>query len=191
MTSLQRRPSAGLFVWRKWCQSPWPVVHWYLHTPMQNVLLTFPSYRYFDKCRMRRVQRYTLCRRNFKACSDSHYLYSMGEGYWIVRGRPYSLVNPKTDPVADNLGLMPYRRRIVAVSKSSSGSFNHSPITYQLTTCQVGKPIHVEKCEKPNLEQVIRVQKLYIEELTRFVKHFNLQSFRRQLFVTCQHLERI
>jgi len=45
-----------------------------------------------------------------------------------------------------NLGLMPYRRRIVAV---------------------IGKPIHVEKCRQPNIDEVMRVQKMYIEELTR------------------------
>jgi len=45
-----------------------------------------------------------------------------------------------------NLGLMPYRRRIVAV---------------------IGKPIPVEKCEKPSLEEVKRVQAKYIAELTR------------------------
>ncbi|KAJ3493606.1 hypothetical protein NLJ89_g10978 [Agrocybe chaxingu] len=45
-----------------------------------------------------------------------------------------------------NLGLMPYRRRIVAV---------------------IGKPIHVDKCDKPTLEEVIRVQRKYIDELTR------------------------
>ncbi|EGN97010.1 hypothetical protein SERLA73DRAFT_185286 [Serpula lacrymans var. lacrymans S7.3] len=45
-----------------------------------------------------------------------------------------------------NLGLMPYRRRIVSV---------------------IGRPIHVQKCEKPSLEEVMRVQKMYIEELTR------------------------
>ncbi|KAK2467340.1 hypothetical protein APHAL10511_000575 [Amanita phalloides] len=45
-----------------------------------------------------------------------------------------------------NLGLMPYRRRIVAV---------------------IGKPIHVEKCEKPSLEEVKRVQERYIAEITR------------------------
>ncbi|KAF8634612.1 hypothetical protein AX15_000818 [Amanita polypyramis BW_CC] len=45
-----------------------------------------------------------------------------------------------------NLGLMPYRRRIVAV---------------------IGAPIHVEKCEKPSMEEVKRVQEKYIVELTR------------------------
>ncbi|EJD07520.1 diacylglycerol-acyltransferase [Fomitiporia mediterranea MF3/22] len=45
-----------------------------------------------------------------------------------------------------NLGLMPYRRRIVSV---------------------IGRPINVEKTEKPTLEQIHAVQKLYIEELYR------------------------
>lgn len=45
-----------------------------------------------------------------------------------------------------NIGLMPYRRRIVSV---------------------IGNPIHVTKCEKPDLDEVMRVQKMYIEELTR------------------------
>ncbi|KAG6381771.1 diacylglycerol acyltransferase [Boletus reticuloceps] len=45
-----------------------------------------------------------------------------------------------------NLGLMPYRRRIVSV---------------------IGRPIHVQQCDKPSIEEVTRVQTLYIEELTR------------------------
>ncbi|KAI5122490.1 hypothetical protein M0805_001399 [Coniferiporia weirii] len=45
-----------------------------------------------------------------------------------------------------NLGLMPYRRRIVSV---------------------IGRPINVVKSEKPTLDQVHAVQKLYIEELYR------------------------
>ncbi|KAF8957112.1 diacylglycerol acyltransferase-domain-containing protein [Flammula alnicola] len=45
-----------------------------------------------------------------------------------------------------NLGLMPYRRQIVAV---------------------IGKPIRVQQCDKPTLEEVMRVQQKYIEELTR------------------------
>jgi len=45
-----------------------------------------------------------------------------------------------------NLGLMPYRRRIVSV---------------------VGRPIHVEKCEKPTIEQVREIQVQYIDELMR------------------------
>lgn len=45
-----------------------------------------------------------------------------------------------------NLGLLPYRHRIVSV---------------------IGRPIHIGKCEKPSLEEVVRVQTRYIEELTR------------------------
>ncbi|RXW18000.1 hypothetical protein EST38_g7860 [Candolleomyces aberdarensis] len=45
-----------------------------------------------------------------------------------------------------NVGLMPYRRRIVAV---------------------IGKPIHVTQRDKPSLEEVREVQEKYIEELTR------------------------
>ncbi|TBU39554.1 DAGAT-domain-containing protein [Dichomitus squalens] len=45
-----------------------------------------------------------------------------------------------------NLGLMPYRRRIVAV---------------------IGQPIHVVQCDKPTLEEVIHVQQQYIDELMR------------------------
>ncbi|KAF8184456.1 DAGAT-domain-containing protein [Pholiota molesta] len=45
-----------------------------------------------------------------------------------------------------NLGLMPYRRQIVAV---------------------IGKPIHVEQSSKPTLDEVMHVQQQYIEELTR------------------------
>ncbi|KAI6023843.1 hypothetical protein PISMIDRAFT_430466 [Pisolithus microcarpus 441] len=45
-----------------------------------------------------------------------------------------------------NLGLLPYRHRIVSV---------------------IGRPIHIGKCEKPSLEEVTRVQTKYIEELIR------------------------
>ncbi|KAN0088221.1 Diacylglycerol acyltransferase domain containing protein [Tylopilus felleus] len=45
-----------------------------------------------------------------------------------------------------NLGLMPYRRRIVSV---------------------IGRPIHTQQCERPSIEELTRVQTLYIEELTR------------------------
>lgn len=36
-------------------------------------------------------------------------------------------------------------------------------------TLIVGHPIHVEKCEKPTLEEVMRVQSQYIDELMRYV----------------------
>ncbi|KLO19104.1 diacylglycerol-acyltransferase [Schizopora paradoxa] len=45
-----------------------------------------------------------------------------------------------------NLGLMPYRRRIVSV---------------------IGRPVNVVQCDKPTLEQIHEVQKRYIDELFR------------------------
>lgn len=45
-----------------------------------------------------------------------------------------------------NLGLLPYRRRIVTV---------------------IGRPIQVEKREKPTLDEITRVQTQYIDELMR------------------------
>ncbi|TFY56842.1 hypothetical protein EVJ58_g7399 [Rhodofomes roseus] len=56
-----------------------------------------------------------------------------------------------------NLGLLPYRRRIVAV---------------------IGHPIHVEKCEKPTLEEITHIQQLYIEELMR-IWHTHKDEFAR------------
>jgi len=44
------------------------------------------------------------------------------------------------------LGLLPYRRRIVSV---------------------IGKPIHVNQSDQPNMDEVRRVQQLYIAELER------------------------
>ncbi|CAL1714430.1 unnamed protein product [Somion occarium] len=56
-----------------------------------------------------------------------------------------------------NLGLLPYRRRIVAV---------------------IGRPIPVEKCEKPTLDEVRRVQERYIEELM-WIWHTYKDQFAR------------
>jgi hypothetical protein len=66
---------------------------------------------------------------------------------------------------------MPYRRQIVAVSECHS--FHHRSIAW-LTWLSVGNPIHVEQCDKPSLEEVMRVQQRYIEELTRCVYHSNI-----------------
>lgn len=35
----------------------------------------------------------------------------------------------------------------------------------------VGKPIHVQKKEKPTIEEIEHIQKLYIEELFRYVRN--------------------
>ena len=73
--------------------------------------------------------------------------------------------------IVDNLGLMPYRRQIVAVSKSLAFFTLMVPIIYLFFS--VGKPIHVQQCDKPSMEEIMRVQKKYIEELTRSIFSFN------------------
>ena len=61
---------------------------------------------------------------------------------------------------------MPYRRQIVAVSQSRSFSCYGYPFILSFFF-PVGKPVHVEQCDKPSLEELMRVQEKYIEELTR------------------------
>lgn len=76
-------------------------------------------------------------------------------------------------PFIDNLGLMPYRRRIVSVSES----FCDFRILYLRTlTSTAGRPIHTQQCDRPSIEEVTRVQTLYIEELTRSVRFFDATS---------------
>lgn len=41
-----------------------------------------------------------------------------------------------------------------------------------LTPAAVGRPIHIRQIDQPNMEEILRVQKLYIDELERFV-HVN------------------
>ena len=48
--------------------------------------------------------------------------------------------------------------------------------------CLVGRPIYVEKCEKPTSEQVMHAQKLYIEELYRWA-HFAAGTWKTILSV--------
>ncbi|TFK19942.1 DAGAT-domain-containing protein [Coprinopsis marcescibilis] len=59
-----------------------------------------------------------------------------------------------------NIGLMPYRRRIVVV---------------------IGRPIHVTKMEKPSLEEVYKYQRLYIDELTRIWDTYKDQFAKTRL----------
>ncbi|OJT07156.1 Diacylglycerol O-acyltransferase 2B [Trametes pubescens] len=59
-----------------------------------------------------------------------------------------------------NLGLMPYRKRIVAV---------------------IGRPIHVVQCDKPSLEEIRHVQEQYIDELMWCVFLFGFLWRRRPL----------
>ncbi|KAJ7607837.1 DAGAT-domain-containing protein [Mycena polygramma] len=63
-----------------------------------------------------------------------------------------------------NLGLMPYRRQIVAV---------------------IGRPIHVTQTENPSLEEVMRIQKLYIEELERCVNSAAIAILSSCPFLLC------
>ena len=65
----------------------------------------------------------------------------------------------------DNFGLIPYRRPIVTVGEPRSVLETSS--LFLFLTCLVGRPIHTEKKEKPTLEELAAVQRLYIEELTR------------------------
>lgn len=56
-----------------------------------------------------------------------------------------------------NIGLMPYRRRIVSV---------------------IGRPIHVTQTDKPNLDEILAIQKEYIAELMR-IWHTYKDEFAR------------
>ena len=70
---------------------------------------------------------------------------------------------------------MPYRRRIVSVSKCS-------PRIWTTRTGRsrraVGRPIHVKKQDKPSLEYVLAVQHEYIEELMRCALASRRRAFR-------------
>ncbi|KAI0034470.1 DAGAT-domain-containing protein [Vararia minispora EC-137] len=64
-----------------------------------------------------------------------------------------------------NLGLMPYRRRIVSV---------------------IGRPIHVQKTDKPTLDQLLAVQQEYIQELMRIWNSYKdefARTRRRELII--------
>lgn len=64
-----------------------------------------------------------------------------------------------------NLGLMPYRRRIVSV---------------------IGRPVHVVQTDKPTLEEITKVQQAYIEELMRIWNTYKdefARSRRRELSI--------
>lgn len=65
---------------------------------------------------------------------------------------------------------MPYRRRIVSVSELFC---DLQTFDFQTLTSIVGRPIHIQQCDKPSIEELTRVQTLYIEELTRSVLFFD------------------
>ncbi|KAF8887350.1 diacylglycerol acyltransferase-domain-containing protein [Infundibulicybe gibba] len=68
-----------------------------------------------------------------------------------------------------NLGLMPYRRRMLQLN----------------TDCclvpLVGKPIHVKQSARPSLEEIMDIQKKYIEELTRIWNTYKDQFAKARL----------
>lgn len=77
----------------------------------------------------------------------------------------------------DNLGLMPYRRRIVVVSEYL---FQLDHFLQVLTTILllVGRPISVKQHDKPTTEEVREAQEKYIAELTRYltIRHILLDD---------------
>ena len=75
--------------------------------------------------------------------------------------------------MSDNLGLLPYRRRIVSVSKSQAVLSTWSQVAH---ITLVGRPIHVNRSTNPSMEEITRVQKLYIQELERSVIEITLRS---------------
>lgn len=87
--------------------------------------------------------------------------------------------------LSDNLGLMPYRRRIVSVSEL----FCNFHVSHLDSTSIVGRPIHIQKCNRPTIEEVTRVQTLYIEELTRSVRFPS--GLITSLMQLPQHLEHV
>ena len=72
---------------------------------------------------MRKALRYMHYRKSFSPCLGLHYQYFMGGIYlivlvrWLLRNIIYLTTIDHTCPL-DNLGLMPYRRRIVLVDWS-------------------------------------------------------------------------
>lgn len=73
----------------------------------------------------------------------------MFHGRGILNCQSSPLIHPSPlNPGPDNFGLMPYRRTIVSV---------------------FGRPIPVQKVEKPTKEQVLEIHSQYVAELTRWV----------------------
>jgi hypothetical protein len=56
-----------------------------------------------------------------------------------------------------------------------------------LTMRTVGRPIHVDKCDKPSLDELHRVQKLYIDELTRSLRLFCFAKTTERSYYPCPH----
>jgi len=86
---------------------------------------------------------------------------------WVLYD--FGLIHYWSIPLQDNIGLMPYRRPMTVVSKFMViilfAFIRDWSYSFFFT---VGHPIHTEKCEKPSIEEVLRLQELYINELTRY-----------------------
>jgi hypothetical protein len=72
----------------------------------------------------------------------------------------------KLTALADNWGLLPYRRQIIAVSESRVLLMQKYRTDTDITQI-VGRPVHVRKTENPTVEQIREVQEAYITELMR------------------------
>ena len=95
-----------------------------VHTPSEPWVIDrcCPYYRYISKCRTRKGHLSTPFRRTFKEFSVSLFHFFTVAGSWTVRSFHLHLLYPSngfpwTMIFTDNLGLMPYRRRIVSVSE--------------------------------------------------------------------------
>ena len=69
-----------------------------------------------NKCRTKRVRYCTRFKRSSKMPLASHFHYFMGVGYLTIRHLRLSTLD-QTDSPADNWGLLPYHRQIIAVSE--------------------------------------------------------------------------
>ncbi|KAG6840504.1 hypothetical protein C0991_006301 [Blastosporella zonata] len=113
-----------------------------------------------------------VCSVSKKSCSN---ILNAGPGSAItivVGGAAESL---SARPGTANLTL---RRRLGFIKLAIQHGADLVPVFSFGENDVIGKPIHVEKCEKPDIEEVVRVQQLYIEELTRFVTRLALLDFQ-------------
>ncbi|KAG6817311.1 hypothetical protein H0H87_010328 [Tephrocybe sp. NHM501043] len=78
--------------------------------------------------------------------------------------RPMPVIYPKELTISTVLSSIPPVWPFLAIYLVWARCLDDSP---EHGGRMIGKPIHVEKSEKPDIEEVVRVQQLYIEELTR------------------------
>ncbi|KNZ44512.1 hypothetical protein VP01_908g2 [Puccinia sorghi] len=105
---------------------------------------------FMPNCRTPEEPHFTLFKNGFKLCLDLHYAT-------IFHGR--GIFNCQ---FFHSLGLLPYRHPIISVGQLLAGAFHG-----------FGKPIRVEQNKNPGLEEIEKVQKQYIAELTASVIPFS------------------